>query len=757
MDEAAADRQPASIQHLKQRIRRIREARISGDGARPYAQLTLVRHGQSEWNLANRFTGWVDVDLTERGITEARRAGRMLAEARLTHDLVVTSTLRRAIRTACLCLSGTDQCWVPMAKDVRLNEQHSGQLTGHNKRELAERHGVDQVMKWRRTYDCPPPALPSEDPFHRALCSDERYRYVTVPSTESLELTAARVESVWDETIAPALRDGQNVMVVSHGNTLRALCKLIDGVSAADSFHLDLPTACPVVYEFADAALNHREVHGFWGSSDAPRHGRFLVDAKLVAKAQDAMRLQCLQNIAVSTVSSEGEDKVSICDAWTSEKATDGVALDSEGRSYKVRERPPSYFALESERIADDAKKELRGMLSRLERMSLDEHRQLSMAVGEEGAGTPSRANGASEGTGVEGDVAAAGSVAATASRGVPAVSLIIVRHGYSEYNAENRFTGWADVELSNRGREEARFAGSLLREAGCERLEGVFTSYLKRAVKTAWLMLDELELQWVPVQCDWRLNERHYGLLQGQPKLECTERYGVKQVHKWRRGIDHPPPPWTPEQRASLLDRRYDDVDVPSSESLADCTARLAPFLEEELWPALRAAVDRAVAERADRAAAPAPSEGDAATARPAGVPAFVITSSENLIRALVTELDGVAPDQVPLLDIPYATPLVYQFDSNLRPLRSPLASAPLRHGYYLGDAQRIRDVQTAIRQSIVLDDKPESCDVSMQDVAALRGRDIDDEAGDDEGEGEDCDGCFAFEDDLTLASWRC
>ena len=199
-----------------------------------HSQLTIVRHGQSEWNLANRFTGWVDVDLTERGITEARNAGRLLLGAGLQHDLVCTSGLRRAVRTACLCLSESDQCWVPMVKDVRLNEQHSGMLTGHNKRELADKHGVDQVMKWRRTYDCPPPPLLQDDSFQRAICTDERYRGLDVPATESLMLTEARVQEVWNDTIRPALVEGKRVLVVSHGNTLRALVKLVDGVSGAD-------------------------------------------------------------------------------------------------------------------------------------------------------------------------------------------------------------------------------------------------------------------------------------------------------------------------------------------------------------------------------------------------------------------------------------------------------------------------------------------------------------------------------------------
>jgi len=347
-----------------------------------------------------------------------------------------------------------------------------------------------------------------------------------------------------------------------------------------------------------------------------------------------------------------------------------------------------------------------------------------------------------------------------------PKCMLVIVRHGYSEYNAENRFTGWADVELSAQGREEARFAGSLLREAGVRRLEKVYASYLKRAIKTSWLMLDELELQWVPIEYTWRLNERHYGLLQGRPKRLCSEDYGVKQVQKWRRGVHYPPPPWEDLQRAATIDRRYAGVPVPESESLADCAARLRPFLHETLWPQMRASVaaaDKEVRGRADRrrvtrggepkerpfeprkltrppkttrsgrrgpavggggggssservtmtgaavesaAATPSASyhsDGDSGAGGPAGVPSFVIASSENLIRALVAELEGLDESEIPLLDIPYATPLVYQFDAELRPLPSPLSMAPLRHGYYLGDAERIRDVQRDIRDSLV------------------------------------------------------
>ncbi len=500
-----------------------------------HARITLLRHGQSEWNLANRFTGWVDVDLTERGITEARAAGRLLVADHQQHDLVVTSCLRRAVRTACLVLSGTNQCWLPVVKDARLNEQHPGALTGSNKRELAEEHGVEQVMRWRRNFDSPPPMLAAADPVQKMLQLDERYRDTgaDVPEGESLRDTLRRVQELWHDTLAPALRARKNVLVVSHGNTLRALVKLLDDVSEGDSYHLDLPTACPVVYELDSELRPATGPVGFWGDSDAARAGRFLMSEEKVRRAQDMMRQQCLKNIAVSTVSMHAddgksiEDTISTCDAWTAPTPTFRL-VTLNGQSFNVRERPPSYFALESERLREQAKQELDSMLTQFQ--------------------TRRDADGAAPVNGAAGLV--------PGSRPAKAV-LVVLRHGYSEYNAENRFTGWADVELTNQGREEARLAGSLLREAGVRRLEKVYSSYLKRAIKTAWLMLDELELQWVPISYTWRLNERHYGALQGRPKRKCSEEYGVKQVQQWRRGVNFAPPPWDEPTAACTLDRR--------------------------------------------------------------------------------------------------------------------------------------------------------------------------------------------------------
>ena len=189
----------------------------------PHASLVLLRHGQSEWNLANRFTGWVDVDLTERGITEAREAGRLLAAEGLDLDECYCSSLRRAIRTSCLVLSGMDQCWVPLHKDARLNEQHSGFLTGNNKRALAEEHGVAQVMAWRRKYDEPPPPMPNDSPLQQMMVKDERYAVRRAPDTNPSTQHPAPAPSPHERKPTPDATQVHNVSVPS-AECLRDTC-----------------------------------------------------------------------------------------------------------------------------------------------------------------------------------------------------------------------------------------------------------------------------------------------------------------------------------------------------------------------------------------------------------------------------------------------------------------------------------------------------------------------------------------------------
>ncbi len=213
-------------------------------------RLILVRHGQSQWNLENRFTGWWDVDLTAKGEEEARAAGALLKAKGLLPTLAFTSLQTRAIRTLHLALEAAGRVWIPETKDWRLNERHYGGLTGLDKAETAAKHGDDQVKIWRRSFDIPPPVL--EDGSEFDLKADPRYSGIAIPSTESLKDTIARVLPYYEAAIAPALKAGEVVLVAAHGNSLRALVKHLSGISDADITGLEIPTGQPIVYELDD-------------------------------------------------------------------------------------------------------------------------------------------------------------------------------------------------------------------------------------------------------------------------------------------------------------------------------------------------------------------------------------------------------------------------------------------------------------------------------------------------------------------------
>ena len=212
--------------------------------------LVLIRHGQSAWNLENRFTGWWDVDLTEKGVAEAGTAGELLAAKGYDFDLCFTSLQTRAIKTLDLALEAMGRLWLPVVKDWRLNERHYGGLTGLDKAETAARHGEEQVRVWRRSFDVPPPPMVPGGPFD--LSGDRRYAGITVPTTESLRDTIARVLPYWQDTIAPELRAGQRVVISAHGNSLRALVKHLSGVSDEAITGLEIPTGQPIVYDLDD-------------------------------------------------------------------------------------------------------------------------------------------------------------------------------------------------------------------------------------------------------------------------------------------------------------------------------------------------------------------------------------------------------------------------------------------------------------------------------------------------------------------------
>ncbi|WP_295634815.1 2,3-diphosphoglycerate-dependent phosphoglycerate mutase [Novosphingobium sp.] len=214
-------------------------------------RLILIRHGQSQWNLENRFTGWWDVDVTEKGAAEAVAAGHLLRDRGVLPTTAFTSLQTRAIKTLHLALEGCGRLWVPEDKDWRLNERHYGGLTGLDKAETAAKHGDDQVKVWRRSFDVPPPVLEKGSEFD--LSADPRYAGITVPQTESLKDTIARVLPCWEEKLAPALRSGETVLVAAHGNSLRALVKHLSGISDDEITGLEIPTGQPIIYELDDA------------------------------------------------------------------------------------------------------------------------------------------------------------------------------------------------------------------------------------------------------------------------------------------------------------------------------------------------------------------------------------------------------------------------------------------------------------------------------------------------------------------------
>lgn len=220
------------------------------------ATLILLRHGQSEWNLSNRFTGWIDVDLTDQGRTEAARAGQQIKELGLTIDIAYTSVLKRAIRTLWIALDEMDQMWVPVVRAWQLNERHYGGLQGLDKSETARKYGEDQVKIWRRSFATPPPELDLDDPMHPS--HDVKYATldsVILPSTESLKITLDRVMPFWANTVAPHLKLGRTVLIAAHGNSLRALVKHLNRISDEDIIELNIPTGIPRVYEL-DHDLN---------------------------------------------------------------------------------------------------------------------------------------------------------------------------------------------------------------------------------------------------------------------------------------------------------------------------------------------------------------------------------------------------------------------------------------------------------------------------------------------------------------------
>ena len=216
-------------------------------------KLILLRHGQSKWNESNQFTGWVDVDLTEKGEAEAKRGGELLAQEGVLPDVLYTSLLRRAIRTANIALNAADRHWIPVVRDWRLNERHYGALQGKNKKEIRDEYGEEQFMQWRRSYDVPPPAIEPGSEFSQD--TDPRYAGEPIPATECLKDVLERLLPYWEGSIVPEIKTGKTVMIAAHGNSLRAIVKHLDDISDDDIAGVNIPTGIPLVYELDEETL----------------------------------------------------------------------------------------------------------------------------------------------------------------------------------------------------------------------------------------------------------------------------------------------------------------------------------------------------------------------------------------------------------------------------------------------------------------------------------------------------------------------
>jgi len=232
--------------------------------------LILLRHGESEWNAKNLFTGWVDVSLSQKGVEEAKRGGQLLKEKNLLPDIVHTSLLRRAIDTSQLALNACDRMWIPVRRSWRLNERHYGALQGKDKKETLAQYGEEQFKLWRRSYDVPPPPIDDADPYSQA--NDPRYAEIglPVPKTECLKDVVARMLPYWDESIVPDLKTGKRILVTAHGNSLRALAKHLDGISDGDIAELNIPTGIPLLYKL-DAQLRPIIEGGEYLDADAAK------------------------------------------------------------------------------------------------------------------------------------------------------------------------------------------------------------------------------------------------------------------------------------------------------------------------------------------------------------------------------------------------------------------------------------------------------------------------------------------------------
>ena len=654
-------------------LRLLQRKKQSGKTKKPGA-LILVRHGESLWNANSTFTGWADPDLSRRGERENEHAARLLLAAGYKIDIAYTSRLTRAIMSTWIILRELDQIYRPVFKSWRLNERFYGALTGLSKPGLAIELGEDRVQNWRHGLrDRPPPMSPN----HSYWPGRER-RYAdlpTIPASESLEDTMVRTMPLWTARIEKDLLDGNNVMIVAHGNSLRGILKYVDNISDDDIVDVSIPNGIPLVYKF-DVESNgdrHRLTPIVAPNAISPLSGEFL-EKKGALRAALAR-----ENELMLKIPGFQADMASVSPAM---RSLAKLELERKMIELSLTEQPqPSTFNSDDDGTFHSA---VRGVVTPTEEPpNVEDAFYMGFPASGMMAITPattpkdtttdpsevsddnadSAIDDASEDDASKSFLTSLLTSTSTRSEQTSPPEeddgrgplIIIIRHGKTTANQLGLFTGWEDVPLAAEGRAEAKKAGELLRRHGIE-LDVVYTSWLSRAIETAWMVLTELDSLWIPLVKSWRLNERHYGQLTGLSKKMIAQIHGEAQFKKWRRGYTQRPPPVSSfSQYYPGNDERYvkyvTDLEVsiresivrtfadgrltlarnlPKCESLKDCMDRTIPFYTQIIAP---------VARRRN----------------------VLIASSENAIRGLLMHLCDLPPDRISEVEIPTGLPLVY------------------------------------------------------------------------------------------------
>ena len=647
--------------------------------------LILVRHGESVWNANKTFTGWADPDLSPQGYREVEHAARLLVEGGYGVDIVFTSRLKRAIRSSWILLRELNEVHLPVFKSWRLNERMYGALTGLSKAETAERLGVDLVQEWRGSLLSRPPALSPGDFYYPGR--DRRHSDLSpsqIPLTESLLDCMERTKPVWLDKISYEIACGRNVLVVAHANTLRGLVKIIDNIGDDEIQDIAIPTGIPIIYNF-DKDLNPIPPSGDQRTvSQVHMKGVFLEKPGLL---KQAIRME-----------KEWSAKVPDYDYKMSRSIYGAKTPLQRSLSKLVAEREVQTWAAtqytkDEEEEEDDGSD---GKLTLVEQVE-EEVKECSIEGGggfdpdcasfmEEESGsidassdeglwsrgtTTTTSWGQSDAASIVAPIFNTCVTALPVGQVVPGIGpvpvqkksslIVMIRHGKTENNKLGLFTGWDDVPLATDGVEEAKAAGKLLKRHGFE-FDAVYTSWLSRAIETAWYVMDEMDCLWLPIIKSWRLNERMYGSLTGMSKAMVKQRHGEKQFMSWRRGYAVRPPPvssFSPQYPGN--DVRYNkylkDVRIslsetfirsfesrkfslhrklPKSESLKDCMERTIPYFTEQIMPE--------AVEKGKR---------------------VLIASSENAIRGLLMHLCEIPEEKIAGLEIPNGLPLIYDMNS--------------------------------------------------------------------------------------------